>query len=244
MSTTHGHAFQATRWSLVARATKSDEPAARAALDELCRIYWPPLCSFAQREGLSEADAEDITQSFFAELLSHDKFALADAERGKLRTFLLHTFSKRLLNFHRHRKTQSRGGGEVTFSLDAPGHESGTPLDSADPKTPELEFNRQWAVTTMEAALTRLEADYSKDGKTWLFSACRPLLNVQVNDGEDYSALAKQLEMKEGAVRVVVHRLRHRFREIIFSVVAETLDNPSESNVRAEIGVLMQSLTT
>lgn len=243
MSTTHGHAFQATRWSLVSRATKSDEPVARAALDELCRIYWPPLCSFALREGLSEADAEDVTQSFFAELLGHDKFALADAERGKLRTFLLHTFSKRLLNFHRHRKTQSRGGGLATLSLDAPVFETDAPLDSADPQTPELEFNRQWAVTTMETALAHLESEYSNHGKSRLFSACRPLLTPQTHENEDYTALARQLDMKEGAVRVMVHRLRQRFRETIFSVVAETLENPSESNVRAEIGVLMQALT-
>lgn len=242
MSATHGHAFQTTRWSLVARATRDDAPTARAALDELCRLYWPPLYQFARSRGFSEVDAEDATQSFFAELLRHDKFAIADAERGKLRTFLLHTFSKRLLNFHRAERAQSRGGGLATLSLDAPLDESGKHLDPGDPQTPELEFNRQWAVTTMETALARLEAEYSQGGKTSLFAACRPFLSVEADGNDDYACIAQQLGMKEGAVRVTVHRLRQRFREVIFAVVAETLDTPSEANVRAEIGMLMESL--
>lgn len=242
MSLSHGHAFHPTRWTLVVRATKDDSPAARAALDELCRLYWPPLYSFAQRRGLSPEDAQDATQSFFAELLQHDKFALADADRGRLRTFLLHTFTKRLQNLRRHDHAQSRGGGQSTLSLDAPLDDSSIHLDPGDPHTPELEFNRQWAVTTMETALARLEATYTGSGQAQLFDACRALLTPHAGGSENLADLAQQLSMKEGAVRVAVHRMRQRFREIIFATVAETLDNPSETSVRAEIGLLMESL--
>jgi RNA polymerase sigma-70 factor (ECF subfamily) len=96
MSTSHAHAFQPSRWTLVARATQDDAPAARAALDELGRIYWPPLCCFATRWGLSEADAEDATQNYFAELLRNDKFAIADAERGRLRTHPISSWWRRM----------------------------------------------------------------------------------------------------------------------------------------------------
>ncbi len=236
----NAHAFQPTRWSLVARATEADAPAARAALDELCQLYWPPLCSFARRWGLSDADAEDATQSFFAELLRNEKFAFADAGRGRLRTFLLATFTKRLLDFNRPACAQSRGGGVPALSLDAPLDESGIHLEPADPDGPELEFNRQWAITTMETALARLEAEHTDRAK--IFTACRPLLGLDSAGNEDYAAIARRLGMKEGAIRVAAHRLRQRFREIIFAVVAETLDTPSEANVRAEIGVLMESL--
>lgn len=226
------HPFYATRWSLVARATQGDAPAARAALDELCRLYWPPIFAFARRWGLSEADAEDATQNFFAELLRNDKFAVADPERGKLRTFLLHTFTKRLITFQQ----RSRQRGNI--SLD----DSEAPLDLADPQTPEQAFSRQWAITTMDAALTRLEAEYTAAGKGETFSACRPLLSLQAGGNEDYAAIASQLGMKEGAVRVAAHRLRGRFRETLFSIVAETLDTASEANVRTEIGALIEAL--
>lgn len=232
MSTSHAHAFQPTRWTLVARATQDDAPAARAALDELCRIYWPPLFSFATRWGLSAADAEDATQNYFAELLRNDKFAIADADRGKLRTFLLHSFTKRLINL------RDRDQHRNNLSFD----QLETPLDPADPQNPELSFNRQWAIATMENAMRHLADEYVQSGKEAFFTACRPLLGIDAAGNEDYALIAKQLGIKEGALRVATHRLRHRFREIIFTTIAETLDNPTEASVRAEIGVLMESL--
>ena len=225
MSETPHHAFHQTRWTLVARAVKEDDPAAPAALDELCRLYWPPLCAFARRQGLSDADAEDVTQNFFAELLRNGKLALADADRGKLRTFLLHTFSKRLINH------QART--RVHLPLDAV-------RENRDPRSPEAEFNRQWAITTMETTLARLAAEYAESGKSEVFEALRPFLSL--DSAGDAARIAAQLGMKEGALRVIIHRLRHRFREILFATIAETLDTPTESAVRAEIGLLMDSL--
>ena len=236
MSTASPPAFQPTRWSLVARATVDDDPAARIALNELCQLYWPPLCAFARRWGLSDADAEDVTQNFFAELLRNEKFAIADPERGKLRTFLLSTFTKRLINL----RQRDRERGHV--SLDAPLNDAGPARDPADPHTPEHEFNRQWAMTTMETALARVEAEYGTAGKAAHFAAFRPLLDLAATGNEDYAALARQLGMKEGAARVATHRVRQRFREMIFTTIAETLDQPTEAAMRAEIGLLMESL--
>jgi RNA polymerase sigma-70 factor (ECF subfamily) len=115
--------------------------------------------------------------------------------------------------------------------------------DSADPQTPEHEFNRQWAMTTMETALARLAAEYAAAGKAGHFTAFRPLLDLAASGHEDYAAIAQQLGMKEGAARVAAHRVRQRFREMIFTTIAETLDQPTEAAVRAEIGLLMESLS-
>ena len=219
------HVFHPTRWTLVARATQDDAPAARAALDELCRLYWPPLCSFARRWGLSETDAEDATQNFFAELLRNDKFAIADPERGKLRTFLLHSFTQRLKNFRQRDPSQKN-----------------VPLDDVPPSTTDIDFDREWAITTMEAAMTQLGQEYELKGKADFFNACRPLLGIGAEGNEDYARIARALGMKEGALRVATSRLRLRFREVLFAVIAATLDQPSDNDVRAEIGVLMESL--
>ena len=236
MSTPGTPAFQPTRWSLVARTQQHDDPAARGALNELCQLYWPPLCAFARQWGLSAADAEDATQSFFAELLRNEKFAMADPERGKLRTFLLSTFTKRLINLRQ--RDRERGH----LSLDAPPDVSGPAHDPADPQLPEQEFNRQWAITRMETALTRLAAEYATAGQAAHFAAFRPLLDLAASAREDYRALAQQFGMKEGATRVAAHRVRQRFREMLFATIAETLDQPTEATVRAEIGLLMASL--
>ena len=82
-------AFPATRWSLVARLSEDgDESRARAALEDLCQIYWFPLYAYARRSGKDVADAEDLTQAYFAKLLEKGFFAGADKRKGKLRSFL------------------------------------------------------------------------------------------------------------------------------------------------------------
>jgi RNA polymerase sigma-70 factor (ECF subfamily) len=237
------HRFQATRWSLVARATAEDTPEARAALDELCRLYWPPLHAFARRWGLGEQDAEDATQMFFAELLRTGRLALADPERGRLRTFLLSTFTKRLHDFRRRQHTEGRGGAHTIISLDAPLADSGLRPEAADPHTPEREFTRQWAMATLGAAMAALEKEYRAPENARVLAACRPLLGLGASGNEDYALVAQQLGMKEGAARVLVCRVRKKFREALFRAVAETLEEPTEANIRAEIGALIEALS-
>src|SRR5687768_1410991 len=90
-------AFATTRWSLVlAVSGGADRTSARRALAELCQLYWFPLYAFARRQGLPPADAEDVTQEFFVAVLERNLFARADANRGKLRTFLLSAFQNDL----------------------------------------------------------------------------------------------------------------------------------------------------
>jgi len=89
--------FTTTRWSLIlSRAdSKSAEKDTRAALAELCRIYWRPIFAFVSRRGYSAADAEDLTQNFFVMILEGDWLQNADPRRGRLRSLLL----KSLQNF-------------------------------------------------------------------------------------------------------------------------------------------------
>src|SRR5690242_11070406 len=133
--------FRETRWSLVARAASPSEPAARAALEELCRLYWQPLFAFACRTGLNAADAEDATQSFLAEFLRRERFAVADPQRGRLRSFLCSAFANHLHDRHRHAEAQRRGGGQFHISIDAPREDGQAPLDPADPHEPAREFD-------------------------------------------------------------------------------------------------------
>ena len=150
--------------------------------------------------------------------------------------------TKRLIDFHRPARAQSRGAGQLPLSLDAPLPGTDLPIDPADPQTPADAFNHEWAITTMETAVARLESEFVDGSHTAFFQACRPQLSLDAAGNEDYAAIARELGMKEGAVRVAAHRLRQRFREVLFAVVAETLDTPSEANVRAEIGALIEAL--
>jgi len=58
--------FVTTHWSVVLKAGRSDAPQAQDALEKLCQTYWHPLYAYVRRRGHSPADAEDLTQAFFA----------------------------------------------------------------------------------------------------------------------------------------------------------------------------------
>jgi RNA polymerase sigma-70 factor (ECF subfamily) len=237
-----GERFQPTRWSLVSRATRDDAPAARAALDELCRIYWQPLRDLACRMGLSPADADDATQSFFAEFLRRERFEVADPARGKLRTFLCTSFSNHLRDLHRRTTAAVRGGAQAHVSLDAEHHEDPSPLDAIDPVNPEREFDRAWALATMDAAVARLEAGLAARGKGGTLEPYRSFLGIEAGGSEDYATTARALNLSEGAVRVNVCRLRKEFRASLFAVIADTLDEPAEEEIRSEVRALIEAL--
>ncbi|MGB8168249.1 MAG: sigma-70 family RNA polymerase sigma factor [Chthoniobacteraceae bacterium] len=235
-------AFRETRWSLVARAASSAEPAARAALEELCRLYWQPLHAFAVRMGLSAPDAEDATQSFLAEFLRRERFAIADPQRGRLRTFLCTAFANHLHDLHRRHSAQRRGGGQSHVSIHPPDGDGALPLELADPHDPMREFTRAWALVTMDAAVARLEAALDARGDSGALAPYRRFLGLDAGDGGDYAATARELGVGEGAVRVKVCRLRREFRTALFAVIADTLDEPTEEKIRAEVRALIEAL--
>src|SRR5437870_13372868 len=85
----HGAAaFTTTHWSVVLTA-QGESPAAQEALEKLCRMYWRPIYSFVRRQGIGPADAEDLTQGFFASLLEHRNLNAVRKEQGRLRSYLL-----------------------------------------------------------------------------------------------------------------------------------------------------------
>ena len=65
---------------------QSESPAAHDALEELCRVYWRPIHSFVQRQGIGPEEAKDITQSFFADLLEHRSLTAVQKEKGRFGT--------------------------------------------------------------------------------------------------------------------------------------------------------------
>src|ERR1700677_196495 len=90
--------FLTTHWSVVLTAGSSDTPRARAALEKLCQTYWTPLFTYVRRRGYSPADAEDLTQAFFAWLLERNWLVRADQQRGRFRSFLLTSLGNFLAN--------------------------------------------------------------------------------------------------------------------------------------------------
>jgi RNA polymerase sigma factor (sigma-70 family) len=218
--------FATTHWSVVARAGLPDTTRARVALELLCQTYWRPLYAYIRRRGHSPEDAADLTQEFFRHLLARNAVAAADPARGRFRSFLLSSANHFLSDARDKARAQKRGGGQVV-AMDLSEAEGRLALDLAEGPTPEHAFERQWALALLEQVYRRLEDEYRKQGKEALFDTLRPAL-AGSREAQPYAELGRQLGMTDGAVRIAVHRLRQRYREILRLAIADTVDGPAE----------------
>lgn len=226
--------FATTRWSMVVAAADSDPLAARAALSDLCRAYWFPLYADARRRGATSADAADLVQGFFAELIEKDWVAAADPDLGRFRTFLLVAFRRHVGHERDKARAAKRGGGAVV-SLDVTTAESRLSLEPADTRTPERAFERRFALTLLARVLERVRAERPGDAD---------LLPFVGGPGEarPYAEIAAARGVSEGAVKVAVHRLRDRWRETLREEVLATVAD--EADVDDEIRHLRDVLAS
>ena len=218
--------FATTHWSVVLAAGGSDVPQARDALEKLCRAYWYPLYAYVRRRGYSPADAEDLTQAFFAWLLERDWLGRADQQRGRFRSFLLTSLGNFLANEWDKARAQKRGGGRVV-PLQRDEAETRCAREPVDHLTPEQSFEWRWALTLLDQVMNRLSAEFARDGKEALFEALKPCL-LGERTAQPYAALASTLAMTEGSVKVSVYRLRQRYRQLLRDEIANTVAKPEE----------------
>jgi RNA polymerase sigma factor (sigma-70 family) len=218
--------FVTTHWSVVLSAKDGDSPKFATALETLCRIYWHPLYTYVRRRGYSPADAEDLTQAFFAWLLERNWLERADQQRGRFRTFLLTSAGNFLSNEWDKARTQKRGSGRIV-SLQGNESETGYAHEPADHLTPEQSFEWHWALTLLDRVMNRLGAEFNQDGKTELFESLKPCL-LGERTAQPYALLAVKLAMTEGSVKVSVHRLRQRYRQLLRDEIANTVAKPEE----------------
>ena len=217
--------FADTRWSLVLAASGSRNDTARTALSDLCGAYYQPVFRFLRSEGRPDDEARELTHAFFNRILSGGGFDGADPLKGRFRSFLLGAL-KHFLADHRARAGRiKRGGGVEHVPLD-PLPEADSACSQQYPDTvtlpPDAAFDRQWALTVLDRALTSLESILGGEGKAALFTALRPWLAGTSGEGNQAEAAAA-VGLTGNAFRVAIHRLRQRFRETIRRELAQTL---------------------
>lgn len=219
--------FVTTSWTLVASAGQASSAESQRALETLCENYWYPLYAFVRHRGHAAPEAQDLTQSFFARLLEGNAFQLADRERGKFRTFLLTALQNFLNNEWRNARAEKRGGGQKPLHWNFISAEERWQAEPADLLTPERIFERRWAMTLLDRTLTNLAKEYRENGKQPLFEQIRGCLGGEGTD-RSYREIGESLEMSEGAIKVAVHRLRQRCREILRNEISATVTDPNE----------------
>lgn len=219
--------FATTHWSVVRAAGRSDSTRARAALETLCRAYWYPLYAFVRRLGHTPHDAEDVVQAFFALCLEKNYLAAVEQAKGRFRSFLLIALKRFLANEWDKARARKRGGGARPISLDALTAEQRYAIEPADHLSADRLYERRWALTLLDTVLARLREEQAAAGRLEDFD----LLKDSLTAGERataYAELAGRLKTSEGAVKVAVHRLRRRYRELLEAEIANTVSSPEE----------------
>jgi RNA polymerase sigma factor (sigma-70 family) len=218
---------------------RSSSPQHQQALETLCRSYWFPLYAYLRRRGYDAQPAEDYVQGFFAHILDKHDLSSADPEYGKFRSFLLIRLKSFLSDERARARAKKRGGGRKILSLGLQDAESQYALEPVDELSPERLFEKSWALTVLERTMDRLEAELAAKNKQKLFDHLKVYLTTE-KDVIPYQNMAAELEMTEGSVRVAVHRLRRRYRELLRDEIAQTIS--TEDQIDEEMGYLFAAL--
>jgi RNA polymerase sigma factor (sigma-70 family) len=241
-STSDAAGFAVTRWSMVVAAGHSGA-AARGAMEELARAYWYPLYAYIRRQGHDGAEAEDLTQEFFARVIEKKALSAADRTKGKFRAFLLTSARHFLANARDHARAQKRGGdgegGQRVFSLEALDAEARYAVEPADGMTPERVFEQRWAQAVLEQTLARLREKYRARDQSKLFEVLKGTLTAPANAAV-YAELAGRLGITPGAAAVAVHRIRRHYRQALRDEISQTVASPEL--IEEEIDYLLHCL--
>lgn len=233
-----GSQFATTQWTQIL-LSQGESAEARVALNQLCTSYYVPVQTFIRCSLQRGESADDLTQEFFTRILTGRAFANINPDRGRFRSYLLGAVKHFLSDKRDQDRAIKRGGGASAISLDAVADASG--MDVADPNapSPEAAFEKQWALTLLDRALDQLQTEMTAAAKAAHFEILKPWLTGNI--AESQAAAAMSLGMNENAVKVAIHRLRRRFKDLVTLEIARTVTDPSDQE--AELADLIKALS-
>jgi RNA polymerase sigma factor (sigma-70 family) len=230
--------FPTTRWTLVVAAGDPHRKEARSALVSLCENYWYPLYAYLRRRGYSADEAQDLTQEFFMRVLEGRYLDRADPEKGRFRSFIL-TSLKFFVADEEDRQRARKRGGETILPLEFSSGEERYQREPAHNETPERIFERRWALALLDRVVEKLRNEFVHHGHLEHFERLKVCLLGQSD--APYAALAREMNTSEGAIKVAIHRLRKRYRELFLQEIADTVADPAE--VESELRFLAAVLS-
>src|SRR5689334_10652104 len=230
--------FPTTRWTLVVAAGDPGRTESRPALVSLCENYWYPLYAYLRRRGYQADPAQDLTQEFFIRILEGRYLDRAHPEKGRFRSFLLSSLKFFVADEEDRQRAHKRGGGQL-LPLEFASGEERYQREPAHDETPERIFERRWALSVLDRVVEKLRDEFVQHGRPEHFERLKVFLLGQSD--APYAALAREMKTSEGALKVAIHRLRKRYRELFRQEIADTVADPAE--VEAELRYLAGVLT-
>jgi len=162
----------------------------------------------------------------------------AEPEKGRFRSFLLTSLKFFMADEEDRQRAHKRGGGTV-LSLDLSAGEERYQRESAHDETPERIFERRWALSVIDRVVERLQSEFVLHGRPEHFERLKVFLLGRSE--APYAALAREMNTSEGALKVAIHRLRKRYRELFRQEIADTVADSEE--VESELRFLAAVLS-
>jgi RNA polymerase sigma-70 factor (ECF subfamily) len=222
----------------VVAAGAPQQTEAKSALVSLCENYWYPLYAYLRRRGYPADQAQDLTQEFFVRVLEGRYLDRADREKGRFRSFLLTSLKFFVADEEDRQRAHKRGGGQIVSFEIAAGEERYR-REPAHDETPERIFERRWALSVLDRVVEKLRDEFVNHGRPEHFERLKLFLLGQSE--APYAALAREMNTSEGALKVAVHRLRKRYRELFRQEIEDTVADPAD--VEPELRNLARALT-
>lgn len=220
-------AFPTTHWTMVQVVQGEDKELAAVALETLCKRYWYPVYAYLRRSGISAEDAEDLAQMTFQKLVADETLRYVRQERGRLRTFLVGLIRQVISHKNRHDRAEKRGGGAPILSLEEAGARDRYSQEPADLLDPQRLYEHAWAMQVLETVREKLRSSFIKNGRLQAWEAVEPHLGWD-EEQAPFAELGTRLNSNETAARVLVHRLRKKFRDLLEEEISLTVASPED----------------
>lgn len=218
--------FPDTRWSQILQLRNPGAPGYAERLETLLRRYWNPAYHYLRAvRTLKAEDAEDLTQQFFAMLLSRGSLETLTPDRGSFRGFLKTALRRWAVSAERKEAARAPKDGARLFRFEDAEAQWKRVEDRNLP--PEEAFDREWVRGLLDDGLARLEAELKAEGKSLPFEIFRQYC-LDVQEPVSYDELARRHGVSADEVRSALRAVRQRGREILRAMLQDQLP-PGES---------------
>jgi len=237
--------FATTQWAQIRAARTATPDHRKAVLQQLATRYWRPVYGYLRARGHNEADACDLTQAFFADVvLGRDLFEKAEPARGRFRAFLLHSLKNYVRDQRRREGARRRAPDTPIVSIQAWVTSDTAEMDLPDhTASPEQIFQHRWAAGLVDGALARLRQECDACSQAVHFEifeqrVAQPTLLHETSPSAE--ALGERYGLTAQQVRNRTETVRRRFRRVLLDEVGATLTDPAQAE--AELRALMEAL--
>lgn len=236
--------FPTTHLSLLHRIRSADVATRTRARDALAAAYWTPVYAHIRlTQRIQPADAEDLTQGFFAEALRRDLFARYEPARARFRTYLRTCVDSYVANSFDAGRREKRGGNSEHLSLDAADIERRLTTEDTV-MNPDTVFHREWVRAVLTLAVARLRGLYQSRGRTVRFQLfeCYEINPAIGESRPTYAELARRFGIPPTQVTNWLAAARRDFRAAVLDTLRDLSTNDAElrEDARALLGIDVQ----